>query len=131
VALTAWNRQLGATQGRISPAQYAPPEGSFAFVLGCDLPGLRHKLAVGDHVEVRQRASFGDSKLVRVRAHLRSPPRVPDSVTWEATLRIDGVEYACTRLLPGKVRDRADIAANVSKLAGEHELSFRLELVAA
>jgi hypothetical protein len=32
--------------------------------------------------------------------------------------------------VPGRLRDRADLAANVSKLSGNHELAFRLEVVA-
>jgi hypothetical protein len=47
------------------------------------------------------------------------------------SLRIDGGERASTLLEPGRTRDRVDLAANVSKLAGAHELAFRLELVVA
>ena len=50
MALVAWNRELGTTQGRIAPLGFAPPSGTYAFVLGSDLPGLLQKLAVGDHV---------------------------------------------------------------------------------
>lgn len=130
MALTAWNRELGTTQGRVDPQAYTPPQGEFAFVLGRDLPGLLQKLEVGDFVEVKQTASFGDAKLVRLRARMRPPASVPAGVAWKASLRIDGGERASTLLEPGRTRDRVDLAANVSKLAGDHELAFRLELVA-
>ena len=130
MALTAWNRELGTTQGRVVPQGFAPPEGTFACVLGRDLPGLAQKLAVGDRVEVKQTASFGDAKLLRLRARMRPPVVVPAGVAWKASLRIDGVERASALLTPERTRDRLDLAANVSKLVGDHELAFRLELVA-
>lgn len=130
MALTAWNRELGTTQGRVVPQGFAPPEGTFAFVLGRDLPGLAQKLAVGDRVEVKQTASFGDTKLLRLRARMRPPVVAPVGVAWKASLRIDGVERASALLTPERTRDRLDLAANVSKLVGDHELAFRLELVA-
>lgn len=128
MALTALNRELGTTQGRIAPVGYVP-QGTFAFVLGRDLPGLVEKLVVGDFVEVAQSADFGETKLVRLHARLRPPSSIPTGVAWKASLRIDGVERAAQLLVPGRTRDRVDLAANVSKLAGNHELSFRMELV--
>jgi len=130
MALTAWNRELGTTQGRVQPQGFVPPQGTFAFVLGRDLAGLMQKLEVGDHVEVKQTADFGDANLVRLRARMRPAASVPAGVAWKASLRIDGAERAGQLLVPGRTRDRVDIAANVSKLAGDHELAFRLELVA-
>ncbi len=130
MALTAWNRELGTTQGRVDPEGFTPPQGEFAFVLGRDLPGLLQTLEVGDFVEVKQTASFGDSKLLRLRARMRPPASVPPGVAWKASLRIDGGERASALLVPGRTRDRVDLAANVSKLVGDHELGFRLELVA-
>ncbi len=130
MALVAWNRELGTAQGRLAPQSYVPSSGTFAFVLGHDLPGLAQKLAVGDHVEVRQTASFGDTKLVRVRARMRGASSVPAGLAWRASLRIDGAERAGAVLEPGRTRDRIDLAANVSRLTGDHELAFRLDLVA-
>ncbi len=130
MALRAWNRELGTTQGRIAPHGVAPAEGAYAFVLGRDLAGLVQKLAVGDHVEMRQTADFGDNKLVRLRARLRPPATMPAGVAWKVSLRIDGAERVSTLLLPGRARDRMDLGANVSRLTGNHELAFRLELVA-
>jgi len=131
VALTAWNRELGTTQGRIAPRDFVPPEGDFVFVLGRDVRGFTARFAIGDYVEVKQAANFGDAKLLRFCARLRPPATVPASVAWKATLRIDGSDRASTRLTPGWIRYRVDLAANISKLTGDHELCFRLELVGA
>ena len=130
MALTAWNRELGTTQGRIAPEAFTPPEGTFAFVLGRDLPGLAQRLNVGDFVEVKQTADFGDAKIVRFRARMRPPASVPAGAGWRASIHIDGAERAGALLVPGRTRDRVDLAANVSKLSGNHELAFRLALVA-
>jgi hypothetical protein len=130
MALTAFNRELGETQGRLQPASLNAPEGTFAFVLGRDLPGLAQRLNLGDFVEVRQIADFGEAKLVRVRARLRPPARTPVGIAWRASLRVDGVTRASALLVHGRTRERVDLAANVSKLSGDHELGFRLEVVA-
>jgi hypothetical protein len=131
MALTAWNRELGTTQGRIVPRGFVPAEGTFVWVLGCDLPGSIERLNIGDFVEVSQRADFGSAKLVRFRARMRPPAAAPAGAAWRVALRIDDVEQVAVMLVPGRVRDRVDLAANVSKLVGDHELAFRLELVAA
>ena len=130
MALVAWNRELGTAQGRMAPGSYVPASGTFAFVLGHDLPGFAQKLAAGDHVEVRQTASFGDVKLLRVRTRMRPPSSMPAGLAWRASLLVDGTERAGAILHPGRTRDQVDLAANVSKLAGDHELAFRRELVA-
>jgi len=130
VALTAWNRELGTTQGRSRPALFTPPEGSFAFVLGRDLPGFFQKFNVGDFAEVKQTADFGDAKLVRFRGRIRPPQSLPGGIGWKASIHIDGGERVSTLLVPGGVRDRVDLAANVSSLSGNHELAFRLSVVA-
>ncbi|HYM98069.1 MAG TPA: phage tail protein [Candidatus Sulfotelmatobacter sp.] len=128
MALTAWTRELGATQGRIMPRGFVPPEGTFAFVLGRDLPGLTQRLVVGDFVEVHQTADFGGASFVRFRARMRPPAALPPGVAWRASVLVDGTERASAVLTPGRTRDRADLAADVSKLSGGHNLVFRLEL---
>ena len=128
MALTAWNRELGTTQGRLMPQGFVPPEGTFAFVLGRDLAGLTQRLAVGDFVEVNQTADFGGASFVRFRARMRPPKALPPGLSWRASLRVDGVDRASTVLTPGRTRDRADLAGNVSKLSGDHQLAFRLQL---
>ena len=90
--LTAWTRELGTTQGRIEPTGFTPAEGSFVFVLGCDLPGMVQKLELGDFVEVKQTADFGDSKLVRIRARMRSA----NATSWFTT-SVPGPVTRCAR----------------------------------
>lgn len=130
MALTAWTRELGTTQGRVAPATFRAPEGTFAFVLGRELPGLIQRLAVGDFVELKQLADFGPAQLVRFRARLRPPASTPAGIGWQASIRIDGAPRASALLVPGRTRDRLDLAANVAKLVGNHELAFRLAVVA-
>lgn len=128
MALRAFTRELGTTQGRLMPQGFVPPEGAFAFVLGRDLPGLTQKLAAGDFVEVKQTADFGGASFVRFRARTRPAAALPPGVAWKASVLVDGAELASAPLV-GRLRDRADMAANVSKLSGNHEFAFRLSLV--
>lgn len=126
MALTAWTRELGATQGRLMPRGFVPPEGTFAFVLGRDQPGLTQRLAVGDFVEVHQTADFGGASFARFRARMRPAAALPLGVAWKASVLVDGIQL--TSAILGRLRDRADLAANVSKLSANHELAFRLTL---
>jgi phage tail-like protein len=128
MALSAFTRALGSTQGRIAPRGFVPPEGEFAFVLGSDLPGVTQRLAVGDFAEVMQTADFGGANFVRFCTRLRPPAAMPAGVFWKASVRVDGVERTSMPLVPSRTRDRLDLAADVSKLTGNHELAFRLEL---
>ena len=128
MSLNAFTRELGTTQGRLVPQGFVPPEGTYAFVLGRDVPGLNQRLAVGDFVEVSQTADFGGASFVRLQAGVRPPKAMPAGLFWTASLRVDGLELASADLGPGRTRDFSDIAANVSKLAGDHQLAFRLQL---
>jgi phage tail-like protein len=129
MTLTAWTRELGSTQGRLMPQGFVPPEGTFALVLGRDLPGLTQRIVAGDFVEVSQAGDFGGASFVRFHARTRPPTALPAGVSWKASVRVDGVEQVSTLLTPGNTRDRTDLAANVSKLTGDHALAFRLELL--
>lgn len=129
MALTAWNRALGTAQGRIAPTAVTPPEGGFVFVLGSDEAGYFHKLKPGDFTEVIQSADFGDSKLLRAHVVIRPPAAIPSGLRWVLSTRIDGDEYARVEVAVGRERSLGDVAANVSKLTGEHQLAFRLTLV--
>src|SRR5437867_2866932 len=97
------------------PRGFVPPEGTFAFVLGRDLPGLTQRFVVGDFVEVHQTADFGGASFVRFRARMRPPVALPSGAAWRASVLIDGSERASAVLAPGRTRDRADLAADVSK----------------
>lgn len=130
MAFTAFNAALGAQQGRLQPAGFVPTSGDFAFVLGSDAPGDVHDLEVGDRAEVQQSVDLTAENFVRARLRLRNAGAVPAGVNWEASITIDGAKQASMLLAPDRTRDRADMAANVSKLSGVHTVGLQLELVA-
>lgn len=104
-------------------------EGDFVFVLGYQLPGLFHRFSVGDFAQIEQNEDFGSTNVVRVVVILRSTIAMPVGFRWRFSLLIDSVEYTSRILEPGRARTLVDMAANVSKLVGNHDLAFRLELV--
>lgn len=122
MTLTAFNCRLGRSQGRI------PSSDGFVFVLGDAEAGRFHELAPGDHAEVRQTVDLTDADFVRVQLRLRVPASTPAGFAWVASIRVDGVALSRATCRPGRERHLTDLAANVSKLAGEHEVAVRLEL---
>ena len=122
MSLTAFNCRLGRSQGRV------PSGDGFVFVLGDTEPGRFHELASGDHVEVSQTADLTDEDLVRAQLRMHVPASTPAGFAWVVSIRVDGVELARATCRPGRERFMTDLAANVSKLAGDHEVAVRLEL---
>ena len=122
--LDAFRTNLGVTQGRV---EVAP--GELRFVLGDLEPGRRFDLAIGDFAEVVQATDLTDVTLVRARLTLRAPDGLPAGSAWEASILIDGAKLARTTCESGRSRTITDLAANVSKLTGAHEVGVRLELV--
>jgi hypothetical protein len=129
--LDAFTSRLGLGQGRIHPVSMPPAAGEYAFVLGEDEAGRLFELAPGDHAEVIQDASLTDVDFVRAHLVLRVPAGIPTGFAWEASLIIDGVKLARATAKPGRTRTLADLAANVSKLSGVHQVGVRLELMGA
>jgi len=127
--LDAFTSRLGLGQGRIRPASLTPGSGEYAFVLGEDEPGRLFELAVGDHAEVLQDTDLTDVDLVRAHLGLRVPASVPAGFAWEASIVVDGTKRATATAKPGRSRTLTDLAANVSKLSGVHQVGVRLELV--
>lgn len=123
MALTAFNGRLGRSQGRV------PSGDGFVFVLGDDEPGRLHELAPGDHAEVCQTTDLTDVDLVRAQLGLRVPANTPAGVAWVASILVDGVALGRATCRPGRKRVVTDLAANVSKMLGEHQVAVRLELV--
>jgi hypothetical protein len=117
--LDAFRENLGATQGRI---EVAP--GEFRFVLGDMEPGRLFELVAGDFAEVVQASDLTGVTLIRARFTLSVPPGPP----WEASIVVDGTKMSRTTCEPGRTRVVTDMAANVSKLTGMHEVGMRLEL---
>jgi len=60
---------------------------------------------------------------------MRVPPGLPESFAWETSLIVDGAKHARATCAAGREREITDLAANVSKLAGTHEIGVRLELL--
>ncbi len=127
--LDAFTSRLGLGQGRIRPASLPAGSGEYAFVLGEDEPGRLFERAVGDHAEVVQDTDLTDVDLVRAHLGLRVPASVPAGFAWEASIVVDGTKRATATAKPGRSRMLTDLAANVSKLSGVHQVGVRLELV--
>jgi hypothetical protein len=118
--LTAFTSRLGEGQGRHGPG---------VFVLGDDEPGRTFEFARGDHVEVTQVVELTGVTLVRTSLKVRTPKRMPLGFAWEVSIAVDGVKYSGVTLRAGSERSLDDLAANVSKLTGQHTVGVRLELV--
>lgn len=123
--LDAFTCRLGDGQGRVVASG-----GELQFVLGDVEPGRRFDLALGDHVDVTQSTDLTGVALVRAIITLRAPKSMPAGLAWEASVIVDGAKRARATCAPGRTRAITDLAANVSKLAGAHEVGVRLELVA-
>jgi hypothetical protein len=124
--LDAFRTNLGVTQGRVKVAP-----GELRFVLGDLEPGRQFDLATGDFAEVVQMTVLTGVTLVRARLTLRVPDGLPAGRAWEASVVVDGAKLARTTCESGRTRPITDLAANVSKLTGAHEVGVRLELVSA
>lgn len=124
--LDAFTSRLGDGQGLV-----VAPDGQVRFVLGDVEPGRFFDLTVGDRIEVTQSTDLSGVALVRAIVELRVPQSVPPGRAWEASVIVDGEKYARTTCAPGRTRSITDLAANVSKLSGTHDVGVRLELVAA
>ena len=129
MGFSAFNIDLGQTQGRLRPEGFPPVTGEHAFVLGSDVPGHRHGLNPGDHAEVAQDVDCTGIDFIRARLRMRTPATMPAGFFWVASVRVDGAMHSSMLLDAGRTRDRADMAANVSKLSGIHQVAFRLELI--
>ena len=127
--LDAFRSRLGVGQGRIQPLGAAPPSGDYVFVLGDDEAGRVFELVAGDHAEVVQDTDLTGVDLVRANLRLRVPASLPSTHGWEVSIVVDGVKAARATCRAGRERLLTDLAANVSKLTGLHEVGVRLELV--
>jgi len=129
MTLTAFDCRLGLGQGRLRRQAPAPGSGDYVFVIGDDEPGRRYDLAPGDLGEVAQPVDLTGADLVRVLLHLRVPDAMPAGFAWEVSITIDGTKAARATCRAGRERTLTDLAANVSKLAGVHQVGVRLQLV--
>ncbi len=124
--LDAFCSRLGEGQGRVETS-----EGEAYFVLGNLTPGRFFDLQQGDYAEVVQATDLTDVTLVRARCTLSVPASLPANLAWEASILVDGAKLAWASCGAGRSRELTDLAANVSKLTGNHEVAVRLTLVVA
>ena len=127
--LDAFTSRLGLGQGRIVSANATPGSGDHVFVLGEDEPGRFFELAPGDHAEVVQDTDLTGITLVRTHLRLHVPSNLLETLVWEVSIIVDGVKAARATCRAGRKRLLTDLAANVSKLTGLHEVGVRLELL--
>jgi hypothetical protein len=121
----------GGSDGPELAGLVSAPAGDHVFVLGYQLPGQVHRFDVGDFAQVEQNEDFGSTTVIRFVAIVRPPDINPSGIVWRFSLLIDGAEYVGRNLDAARGRTFVDMAANVSKLVGNHDLAFRVELVNA
>jgi len=124
--LDAFRSRLGDGQGRIETSA-----GEASFVLGDLEPGRMFDLQQGDYAEVVQATDLTGVTLVRARCTLAVPAGLSANLVWEGSILVDGAKLASTTCGGGRKRELTDLAANVSKLVGVHEVAVRLTLVGA
>jgi len=129
--LDAFTSRLGLGQGRVMPQGIVAPSGEHVFVLGDDEAGRFFELAEGDGAEITQDTDLSPMDFVRAWLRLRVPRSLPAGFAWEASLLVDGAKVARAICRSGRERTLTDLAANVSKLTGVHQVGIRLELVVA
>lgn len=132
MAVSPWQAGFGTTQGQIQPSGWQPPEGTYAFCLGSDIPNFTAWLAAGDYIEIAQACTpAAGAKYLRPKLRIRGPTSMPMGAVWTFTIRVDGVARWSHTIAPGRLRDLADVAINVGNIAaGDHTFAFRLELTA-
>ena len=127
--LTAFTSRLGKSQGRIRPSRVSATLGEHLIVLGDEVDGYRYRLTSGDHVELKQDVDLTGVDFVRIQARLTVPPELPSDLAWNVSILVGGIALAVASCRSGRSRELRDLAANVSKHAGVHQVALRLELV--
>ncbi len=87
------------------------------------------ELDIGDRAEVVQDTDLTSVDLVRAWMRLRVPASLESGIAWEASITVDGIKAARASCPAGRERVLTDMAANVSKVSGIHQVGVRLELV--
>jgi hypothetical protein len=129
--LDAFNNRLGLGQGRIPLLGSSDSDDQYTFILGEDEPGRWFELTPGDHAEVVQDTDLTGVDLIRASLKLRVPGSLSAGLFWEVSIIVDGIKLAHATPNSGRTRTLTDLAANVSKLAGTHQVGVRLELLEA
>ena len=98
-------------------------------MLGDLEPGRLFDLLQGDYAEVVQATDLTGVTLIRARGSISVPAGLPSNLAWEASILVDGTKLAWATCGAGRSRELTDLAANVPKLSGLHEVAVRLALV--
>ncbi len=130
MALTAWTARFGSSQGRAIPVNFPPPDGEWVFIMGEDRAGVYRFLNVGDYAEVSATGSFGGAEVLRFSGQLRGPTSPPAGVAFKASILVDGIERTSRLLEAGRTRGLIDMGACIARDTANHDLTFRMELVA-
>lgn len=133
--LNPWQADLGTTQGRIVPSGWTPPEGTHAFVLGSDVPGVERSFVAGDYMRVEQSADLTGIKSIRPRVRVRPPSSIPAGAKWSIIFGVDTdgqvvyeLDGSADSALTGETRDIDDVVINTSALSGTHAIRVTLRL---
>lgn len=121
-----WEATFGEGEGRIVPANWTPTEGTFAFVLGSDIPGLTGKLKTGDNIQISQSGNYPAGSF-HFAARTRGPSSVPDQCWWEAAFLVGGTVALVRRIDADELLDFADMGWEVTNGAAG-ALAFTLTL---
>ncbi len=119
----AFSARLGLSQGRVEI------DGYHVFVLGDDRTSYLHDLKPGDFSEVNQESDLTAVDLVRADLALSIPSSLPSEFYWEVSIVVSGNKLATATGRPDRTRQLHDLAANVSKLSGPHQVGVRLQLL--
>jgi hypothetical protein len=130
MALTAFTKSLGTTQGRIASGDDAS-EGSYVFVLGSEAEGVLELLNPGDYVEVKQAVDVTGLKLIRANLLFRMPEKVTGPYKWVASMLVDGVVSSSVTGTRNKTRRITDLVALVDGLSGVKDIAIRLSFLNA
>ncbi len=128
---TAFDRLLGDTQGRIDPRNATAAQGDFVFALGSDTTGVKYTFNLNDNALLQQQADVTGVNFIRFSATLRPPKTMPAGTKWQLQWGLDGTVHGYRDLVPGRTLYIRDGVISTTGLSGNHNIRFRLKLVAA
>ncbi|MDJ0767105.1 MAG: hypothetical protein QNJ97_29295 [Myxococcota bacterium] len=123
MALDFFNFRLGIGQGRMK----GQDSDDYVFVLGDAVPGNYGCLKQGDCAEIFQETDLTNVDFIRTEITMATPEEMPETFCWEVSIIIGSIKHSSVLCEPGRQRRITDLAANVSKLSGVHEVGVRLE----
>lgn len=128
--MTVFDEQLGVRQGRIRPTTTPTTSGDWAYVLGSDVEGYGGDLEPGDYAQISQAVDLTEAHVFRADMRLRVPTSTPGNRRWRVSILVDGVVKASAAGRAGQTRLVSDLAADVSRLTGVHQVAIRVALEA-